>query len=208
MRANVEAMVGNFGGARALTQMRDRRLEELGQRLWLAAFGSRPARSSCSPAIPKRRRAKGISGLPGAQAIGERGWLSTVAGQTAHALLELGRDDEAEHWIGVAAASGSPDDVITRTLTLEVEAKLCSRRGDHAEAAALARAAVALIAQTDMLEATADARLTLAGVLHATGDDAEAVEQIEEAVELYERKRHLVGAARARSLLASARSPA
>ena len=98
--------------------------------------------------------------------------------------------------------------MITQTLILQGRAKLCSRRGDHTEAAALARAALDLVAQTDMLEATADARLNLARMLQATGDDAEAIEQIEKAVELYERKRHLVGAARARSLLASARSPA
>jgi tetratricopeptide (TPR) repeat protein len=208
MRANVEAMVGNFGGARALIRDATARLEELGQRLWLAAFCQQACAIEMLAGDPEAAAREGIRGCRALEAIGERGWLSTVAGQTAHALLELGRDDEAEHWIGVAAASGSPDDVITRTLTIEVEAKLCSRRGDHAEAAALARAAVALIAQTDMLEATADARLTLAGVLHATGDDAEAIEQIEKAVELYKRKRHLVGAARARSLLASARSPA
>ena len=58
------------------------------------------------------------------------------------------------------------------------------------------------------LEATAAAKLNLAGVLQAAGSDAEAIDEIGAAVELYERKRHLVGAARARSLLESARLPA
>src|SRR5438477_8842362 len=135
---------------------------------------------------------EGITCCRALEAIGERGWLSTAAGQTAHALLDVGRDDEAEHWIRVADAAGSPDDVITQVLILEVRARLCSRRGDQAEAEALARAAVVLVEQTDMLEAVADSKLNLAGLLKSAGNEAEA---IEEAVELYERKGHLVGAA-------------
>ena len=45
--------------------------------------GSTPARSSCSPAIPRRRRARGSRAAGRSSAIGERGWLSTVAGLTA-----------------------------------------------------------------------------------------------------------------------------
>jgi tetratricopeptide (TPR) repeat protein len=208
LRAVVEAMVGNFDGARTLIHNATARLEELGQYLWLAGLGMQTCSIEMLAGDPEAAAREAIAGCQALEAIGERGWLSTIAGQTAHALLEVGRDDEAQHWIGVAEATGSPDDVITQTLILEVRAKLCSRRGDHTEAKALARAAVDLVAQTDMFEATADAKLNLAGVLQAAGSDAEAIEEIGAAVDLYERKRHLVGAALARSLLESARLPA
>ena len=208
LRAVVEAMVGNFDGARTLMRNARSRLEELGQHLWLAGLSMETAAIEMLAGDPAAAAREAIAGCQALEAIGERGWLSTIAGQTAHALLEVGRDDEAEHWIGVADATGSPDDVITQTLILEVRAKLCSRRGNQTEAKALARAAVDLVSQTDMLEATAASKLNLAGVLQAAGSDAEAIEEIRAAVELYERKRHLVGAARARTLLESARLPA
>jgi tetratricopeptide (TPR) repeat protein len=208
LRARVEAMIGNFDGARALICDAVARLEELGQHLWLAGLGVQSCAIEMLAGDREAAAREAIAGCRALEAIGERGWLSTLAGLTAEALLEIDRDDEAEHWIGVADATGSADDVITQALILEVQGKLRSRRGNHTEAKALARAAVDLIEQTDMLEATADAKLNLAGVLQAAGSDAEAIEEIEAAVELYERKRHLVGAARARSLLESARLPA
>ena len=62
--------------------------------------------------------------------------------------------------------------------------------------------------QTDMLGATADAKLDLAGILHGAGKHSEALQEIEEAADLYKRKRHLVGVARARELLESPRQRA
>ena len=151
---------------------------------------------------------EGIAGCEALEAIGERGWLSTLAGQTAQALLALDRDDEAEHWIGVADTLGTPDDVMTQTLIRQVRAKLLFRRGHQNDAEAVAREAVGMMEQTDMLGATADAKLDLAEILDGAGKHAEALQEIEEAADLYERKRHLVGVARTRELLASAREQA
>ena len=208
LRAVVEAMVGNFDRARTLIHDATTRLEDLGQHLWLAGLGMHTCAIEMLAGDPEAAAREGIKGCRALEAIGERGWLSTLAGQTAQALLELDRDDEAEYWIGVADAVGSSDDVITQTLIRQVRAKLLSRRGHRAEAEAVARDAVAFVEQTDMLEATADAKLDLAGVLRAAGKDAEALQAIEEAARLYERKRHLVGVARTRALLDSARSTA
>ena len=151
---------------------------------------------------------EGIAGCKALQAIGERGWLSTLAGQTAQALLELDRDAEAEHWIAVADDVGGPDDVITQALIRQVRGRLLARRGHQAEAEVALREAVALTERTDMLEAIADAKLDLAEALRAAGKNAERVHAIEEAARLYEQKRHLVGMARTAALLESARSPA
>ena len=98
--------------------------------------------------------------------------------------------------------------MITQALIREGRARLLSRRGVHADAERVAREALALVERTDMLGAIADAKLNLAEVLHAAGKDAERLQEIEEAAALFEQKRHLVGVARTRALLESARSTA
>ena len=150
---------------------------------------------------------EGIAGCQALQAIGERGWLSTLAGQTAQALLELDRDDEAEHWIGVADAVGGPDDVITQALIRQVRGKLLVRRGHQGEAEVVAREAVALMERTDMLEAIAEAKLDLAGSCRRPARTPSGYRN-RGGRRLYEQKRHLVGMARTAALLESARSPA
>ncbi len=209
MRSAVEAMVGNFEAARATSQSARRRLEELGLGLWLAGTGLHTCAIETLAGDYAAAAREGIAGCEALQAIGERGWLSTLAGQTAHALVELDREEEAEHWIGVAGEAGSADDVITQALIKEVEARLLSRRGQHDAAKIAARDALALIEGTDMLDAIAESKLNLAEVLSAAGpdDDADRLQAIEEAAALYEQKRHLVGMARAGALLESARLP-
>ncbi len=208
MRAVVEAMVGNFYRARELICDATARLEELGQQLWLAGVGMQTCAIEMLAGDAEAAAREGIESSHALEAIGERGWLSTLAGHTAQALMELGRDDEAERWIGVADESGGQDDVTTQTLIRQVRAKLLSRRGRRAEAVAMAREAVELVGRTDMLEAIADAKVDLAEVLRANGEDAEALQALQEAGKLYERKRHLVGIARIRTLVGAARTGA
>ena len=207
MRGSVEAMVGNFDTARGLMSGGRERLQELGQELWVAGTGLHATAIEMLAGDYEAAAREGVVGCEALQAIGERGWLSTLAGQTAQALLELHRDDEAEHWIGVAEAVGGPDDVITQALIRQVRGKLLGRRGHQAEAEVVAREAVALIEGTDMLEARAEAKLDLAEVLQPAGKNAERVQLIEEASSLYEQKRHLVGMARTAALLEAARFP-
>jgi tetratricopeptide (TPR) repeat protein len=206
LRAVVEAMVGNFDRARELIRDATSRLEELGQQLWLAGIGLHTCAIEMLAGDPEAAAREGIKSSAALEAIGERGWLSTLAGQTAQALMEVGRDDEAEHWIDVADRIGGPDDVITQTQIRQVRAKLLSRRGLHVEAVALAHEAVELVGTTDMLEGIANAKIDLAEVLRASGMDAEALKALEEAEALFERKRHLVGIARTRALAEAARA--
>ena len=75
-----------------------------------------------------------------------------------------------------------------------------SLRGDLHEGELLAREAVALADETDMLNAHADALIDLAEVLALAGQDARA--ELDGALALYERKGNLVMAERTRSRLA------
>ena len=128
LRAVVEAMVGNFDRARDLVRDSTRRLEELGQGLWLAAQGMHLCAVEMHAGDAEAAAREALRSCAALEAIGEQGWLSTLAGQTAQALLELGRDDEAEHWVDVADEIGGADDVITQTLIRQVRAKLLAAR--------------------------------------------------------------------------------
>ena len=81
-------------------------------------------------------------------------------------------------------------------LRRQVHGKVLARRGEHDEAERLASEAVALAAETDMLNAHAGALIDLAEVHALAGQDARA------ALELYEHKGNLVLAERTRSRLA------
>src|SRR5262249_17641937 len=73
-----------------------------------------------------------------------------------------------------------------------------ARRGEHASAVALARAAVDIAAATDGLLHHAEARLALAAALRAAGRSDEAAAEQARAIELWEAKGATLPAERAR----------
>jgi len=83
-----------------------------------------------------------------------------------------------------------------------VRARVHARREGLEEAEHLAREAVLLAGRSDFLDGNADAFLDLADVLRLGGRRDEATAAAGEALELYERKGNVVGAARARAALA------
>ena len=83
---------------------------------------------------------------------------------------------------------------------------MLARRGELEEGERLAREAVALAAETDMLNMHADALVDLAEVLALAGGRTPA--ELEQALALYERKGNLVMAERTRSRLAELAAPA
>ena len=83
-------------------------------------------------------------------------------------------------------------------------AAVLARRGRLEAAERVAGEAVELGAGSDMLGMQAGALLDLAGVLRLAGRSGEAAPLARQALALAERKGHLVAAARARELLATA----
>jgi tetratricopeptide (TPR) repeat protein len=140
--------------------------------------------------------------------VGEKAILSTVAGRLAQALYALDRLDEAESWAGRAAELGASDDAMTQMLWRQVRAKLLARRGESEEGESLAREALAIGEQTDMLNMQGDARMDLGDVLVLTGRSDEAVAAFEQAIERYERKENLVSTQYARDRLDDIRAAA
>ena len=137
---------------------------------------------------------------------GQHGLLSTFAPMLGRALCAVGRYDDAEPQAQIGRELGEEHDVATQALWRQVQALVASHRGQHADAEALARDAVAMIEQTDALNYQGAALVDLADVLRAAGRSAAAAEALGGAIACYERKQNLAAAEQARARLAALRT--
>jgi tetratricopeptide (TPR) repeat protein len=140
--------------------------------------------------------------------LGEDLFLSTAAGKLAQALYALDRLDEADAWARRAVELGASDDVWTQMLWRQVRAKMLARRGEHAEAQRLAREAVTIGDETDILDMQGDTYADLAEVLLLADCAGEAAVALEQALERYQRKGNLVSAQHTRERLTELRAMA
>ena len=199
-RDRLLAMLGRFDDAnRLLTEASDR-AEELGvvrHRVMLAVrrFDVAMLEGDATRAEEAARETCEM-----VEATGELGNLTWFCCNLALALLELGRDDEAEKWLEQGREIGTSEERFQQILWCRVRAKVLARRGELDEGEQLAREAVALAEQTDMLNVHADALLDLAEVLTLGGQDART--ELDRALALYERKGNLVMVERTSSRLA------
>jgi class 3 adenylate cyclase/tetratricopeptide (TPR) repeat protein len=134
---------------------------------------------------------------------GQSALLVTFAPALGRSLCALGRYDEAEPQAQLGREQGEEHDVLTQALWRQVQALINSHRGQHAEAEALAREAVAIIEQTDALNFQAAALYDLAEVLSGAGRADEAIAQLVQALHRYERKKNLAAAAKVRLRVAA-----
>jgi class 3 adenylate cyclase/tetratricopeptide (TPR) repeat protein len=198
---DLEAMRGRFAEARRASDRAREEALERGQRLVAAGSAMHRARIELAAGEPEAAADVALQACVELEAYGEHGWLSTIAGLAAEALYRLGRDDEAYAQTELAERVGSPDDVLTQMLILQVRAKLAARRGDLGEAVSLGERAVELAEPIDALDAKGDALLDLASVLLAAGLPALAA--LDDAERTYAAKGHSVGLARVAALRAS-----
>jgi tetratricopeptide (TPR) repeat protein len=208
-RANALAMLGRFDEARAILAEARAELAERGGGIWLATLMSQSSVVfELLAGDPAAAAELGQEGCRLLDELGERGYLSTSAGNLAQALYALDRLEEADTWTGRAAELGASDDVSTQMLWRQVRAKVLARRGEYAEAERLARDAVAIGEETDMLNAQGDTHADLAEVLLLAGKAGLAVAALEQAIAHYERKGNIVSAQRTRAQLAEVRHAA
>jgi hypothetical protein len=132
---------------------------------------------------------------------------AVVAAQLAEILCAQRRDDEAEHFIDVGRQNGGRDNILAQGLRATTAAKVLARRNAVEDAERVAREAIAIFANSDMLDCRADANLSLYEVFRTAGRQQDAVSAIEEALRLYTQKGNVASATRARTLLAACRGP-
>jgi predicted ATPase/DNA-binding SARP family transcriptional activator len=128
--------------------------------------------------------------------MGERHILSTTAVKLARAIAAQGpsRYDEAIQLLDLSRAAAAYGDPAPQAIGQGLYARILADRGRHREAEELARSAVALAAQTDLLDKHADTLLELSHVLAVAGQVSEAHSAAIQAGDLYQRKGNLPGA--------------
>jgi class 3 adenylate cyclase/tetratricopeptide (TPR) repeat protein len=201
-RAGALAMLGRFDEARAiLAETRTEQAERGGGALLANLIAFESVWVELWAGDPIAAVEFGAEGFRLHEELGEQAFLPHAAANLAQALYALDRLDEADAWAGRAAELGASDDARKEMLWRQVKSKVLARRGEHAEAERLAREAVALCDETDMLDAQGDVYADLAEVLIHTGKPAEAASALEQALERYERKENRVSAQRAQTRL-------
>jgi class 3 adenylate cyclase/tetratricopeptide (TPR) repeat protein len=208
-RSEALAMLGHFDEARAILAEARAELADRGGGIALARVTSH---SSVDVELlagdAAAAAALGDEGCRLFDELGEQALQSTGAGKLGQALYALNRLEEADASAGRAAELGAIDDAYTQMLWRQVRAKVLARRNEHVEAERLAREAVAIGEETDMLSAQGDTHADLAEVLLLGGKPDEAAAALEQALAQYERKGNRVSTQRAQTRLAELRAAA
>jgi DNA-binding SARP family transcriptional activator len=199
--AGLFAMEGRFEEAWACSD-RDRAiLGDLGLRVVVSSAAVVAGIVGMLAGDPVRAESELRWGYEIVEEMGDRNGLSDVAAFLAEAVLLQGRDEEALALTVLSEQWAVAEDVPVQVEWRGTRAKALARRNERTEAELLAADAIALAERTDFLNAHADALMALGNVLLAGGRLDEAAGAIGEAVTLYERKRNVVSAERARALL-------
>jgi class 3 adenylate cyclase/tetratricopeptide (TPR) repeat protein len=195
--AQLKAMNGELDAARALVRHSRAQLRDLGQGVYAASTGIDLARVELHGGDLAAAQREVQADCDFLAAKGETYFLSTMAALLARMARDQGRDDEALALSQTAEQATAADDVESQGLWRMVRAPILARRGRLAEAEELARAAVALMGQTEAPMLQADAHSELAAVLRLAGREGEAQQAIDEAIRRYEAKGNRHAGARA-----------
>ncbi|MDQ2910267.1 MAG: adenylate/guanylate cyclase domain-containing protein [Actinomycetota bacterium] len=198
--AVLEAMSGEFARARELLADGTRAIAELGLNVWAANNAQEAFFVEMLAGSPDAAASTLRGSYTTLEQMGERGFLSTIAGFLAHALYAQGEYGEAERFSRASEAAAAPDDVLSQVLWRAARAKVRAQRGDAEGAETLAREAVRLAEGTDLLNTQGDALLDLATVLTAGGRREEALAAAEGAAKRYEQKGNRPSLERAREV--------
>ncbi len=195
-RAQLEAMRGSFDEARALYARARTVLTDVGG----SVLGASTALDSSMVEMlagdhaaaerDLRRDAELLEGM------GERYLLSTMEGVRAHALIALGRHEEAAAACARAEAAAAADDIESQVLVRSVRAELDLHAGRTAEAAATAAEADALLRGAEAPTIVADLAVVRARIAAAGGDLRAADRELSRAARLYREKGNVVSEAR------------
>jgi class 3 adenylate cyclase/tetratricopeptide (TPR) repeat protein len=199
-RDRLLAMLGRFDEANRLLAEAVERVAERGAVRFETYLALRRFEVAMLEGYAPRAEAAARETCESTQATSELGNYMWFCCNLAQALLTLGREDEAEQWLERGRETAPSEERLPQMLWRQARGRVLARRGDFQEGERLAREAVALAEETDMLNAHADALLDLAEVLALASKGARVV--LGEALALYEQKGNLVMAERARSRLA------
>jgi tetratricopeptide (TPR) repeat protein len=206
--AYLYGMRGDFDDARRCYTEARAMLEDLGRTVVaastsLASYGVEMLAGD--PEAAERELRRDYAALT---ELGEKYFLSTVAGELARVLYAQGRYDESEAMSRKAEELADEDDIASQALWRSARAKVLARRGRNEEALLLAWEAVELIGRTDAHVSKAETLVDLAEVLRLAEREDEAEAALDEAVALFDAKGGVAAAESIRALSGSAARPA
>jgi class 3 adenylate cyclase/tetratricopeptide (TPR) repeat protein len=201
MLADLLANKGQFTEARNCSARARFICLELGRTVIAAAHAQTDGDIEMLAGDPKAAERELRRGYQSLSEMGEKGFLSTIAGQLADALYQMGHFEAAERFAEIGRDASSPDDLTSQTLWRSVEAKILAVTGEYTDAEKLGREAVDLSEHSDFLVSKGNVRMDLAEVLRMAGQSKGAEQTISEALDLYEQKGATVLAERARGAL-------
>ena len=134
--------------------------------------------------------------------VGGSAYLSTAAGYHAHALLAIGDHRSARRQVDRAIETGGSDDVLTQGLASSALAWLAAAEGGNIDDVRQhMNAALAVIDPTELLLDRALIHSACAEAAGLIGDHPTSRHHRQSAIDLYDAKENIVGAAVQRSLL-------
>jgi tetratricopeptide (TPR) repeat protein len=137
------------------------------------------------------------------RAMGERGYLSSVAGSLAEALYAQGRLDEAQQMTEEAQAAATPSDIDTQARWRSARAKVLARSGQFPAALTLLDEAEALVSPTSWATLQAEIPMARAEVDRLAGAAAQAEASLRAALRTYQDRHATPLADQAAAALAS-----
>ena len=199
--AGLVAQLGDFDRARGLVAIARATYDDLGQ--WTATViisSTLLGEIELLAGRPEIAEAVLRDQCDELERLGDLSHLASRAGDLADALYVQGRVDEADEWTRVAEGHASQDDFDAVLRWKPVRALVHASRGEHGEAERLVRESVREAERSDGLNRRARVYAALGEVLRRARSAGEAAEAFDRAVELYELKGNVVGAARARDV--------
>src|SRR6266511_1490368 len=200
--AQLRAMAGEFDEARELYSTARSVLDDLGVTVQAAATALYSGRVELLAGCPDRAEALLREAYDTLRRLGEKSFITSIATVLAEALVEQGRDEEADEIAGFAETAAAPDDVDAQFRWRAVRARVLARRGRIDEALTLARGSVGIMRRTDALAKLGTALSALTDVLRLSGRTVDAIAVAREARSVYAAKGSTVSAHRIRAILA------
>jgi tetratricopeptide (TPR) repeat protein len=200
IRSQLAGLEGRLADARDLSQRATDAARALGLPELLAACDSFRAFMELDAGEPEAALEALLRCDANLAARNDRGNRSSIQAMLAHTYELLGDSDSALAALQWLDELGSPE-VFNDVVKQRVRGRLALAAGRRAGAERCARAAVEEALRSDWPTLQADARLDLARVLSALGRHEQASAEAGAALELFEGKGSVPGAARARALL-------
>jgi predicted ATPase/class 3 adenylate cyclase len=199
-QARLDAMQGNIDRARDHLRQARTTFEELGWRLEAALISIVSGPVEMMAGDPAAAEAELRTDYETLERLGERNYISTIAGFLGEALYQQGRYEDAESFAGICQEVAARGDVLSQFLWRCVLGKVLARRRRFDEAEALVKEAVEIIRTSDDPDSQGNSLMSLAEVLLLADQAEEAFARVSEAERLFESKGNVVSGQRARGL--------